>query len=98
MRNIHQGLQSTKKRVETDEEADGPPRQTKTHQHVFTCVFDLKDEMQANIYDEMEANIYNLRRTNDEGCHNQAARPQRVVGQGVHPLAHPACQAISRAR
>ena len=40
------------------EEVDSPPRQTTNHQDVFTCVFDLQDEMQYTIYDEMEAKIY----------------------------------------
>ena len=45
MRNMPQGLRSTKKRVEPDGEVDSPPRQTKKYQDVFTCVFDVNDEM-----------------------------------------------------
>ena len=39
-----------KKRVELDGEVDSPSRQTKKYQDVFTCVFDLNNEMQAKIY------------------------------------------------
>ena len=57
MQNTRQGLRSTKKRVQPVEEADSSPRDTKK-EDVFTCVFDLQDEMQSTIYDKTEEKIY----------------------------------------
>ena len=58
MRKICQGLESRKKHVGHVEGVNSPPRQTKKHQDVFVCVFDLQEQMQSKIYDEMEAKIY----------------------------------------
>ena len=66
MCNMRQGVRSTKKRVRarkninksTKEVTDFPPSLNAKHQDVFTCVFDLQDEMQAEIYDKMQDRVY----------------------------------------
>ena len=67
MRNMRQGVRSTKKRVEPSKDVDGdnasgtegPPSQNNAkHEDVFMCVFDLQNEMQSKISDEMQSKIY----------------------------------------
>ena len=66
MRNICQGLRSTKKRVEPVEEVDSPPRQTKKHQDVFMFVFDLQKQMHSKSTMRWRPKFTQIRQVNSQ--------------------------------
>ena len=62
-----QGLRSTKKLTVPDWVVTVLPRQNKKMQDVFTCMFDLNDEMQAKIYTD-QTGRFSVRSSQEHQC------------------------------